>query len=101
MMRMPKGGRMDRPDELGRMQTGDWGRIQAIADRFEQSWQQAQAGASTVDLNKLLPGPGDPLRCPVLYELIKIDMEFRWRRGQIITLDHYLEAYPELGAAEN
>jgi len=93
---------MDRPDELGSLKTGDWGRIQELADRFEQTWQQAQAtGTSTVDFSKLLPGTSDPMRRAVLYELIKIDMEFRWRRGQIITLDHYLETYPELGPAEN
>src|SRR5438309_380003 len=56
-------------------------------------------GKGTVDLNTLLPGPNDPLRPVVLYELVKIDMEFRWQRGEMITLEHYLATYPELGPA--
>jgi Protein kinase domain len=91
---------MDRPDELGSLPTGDWGRIKDLADRCEQAWKAAKASGGTVDLNALLPARGDRLRPVVLYELIKIDMEFRWLRGQIITLDYYLEAFPEIGPAD-
>jgi serine/threonine protein kinase len=91
---------MDRPDELGSLPTGDWGRLKDLADRCEQAWQQAKATGGAVDLNALLPAKGDPLRSAALYELIKIDMEFRWLRGQIITLDYYLETFPEIGPAD-
>ena len=33
---------MDRPDELGRLQSGDWSRIQSVADHFELACQKAR-----------------------------------------------------------
>jgi serine/threonine protein kinase len=92
---------MDRPDDLGRLPSGDYSRISDLADRFEKLLQEAEASGKEVDLNGLLPRPGDPLRGAALNELIKIDMEFRCRRRQPFALDeHYLKAYPELGSLD-
>jgi serine/threonine protein kinase len=44
-----------------------------------------------------LPSTGDPLRSLTLTELIKADLEIRWRRGQNGLLENYLEQFPELG----
>src|SRR4051794_23021501 len=92
-----KGGCMDRPDDLSRLPSGDYSRINELADRFEKLLQEAEANGTEVDLNSLLPRRGDPLRGAALNELIKIDMEFRCRRGLPYTLDHYLQRFPELG----
>src|SRR5262249_31651358 len=46
-----------------------------------------------------LPPAGDALRAAVLHELIKTDLEIRWRAGLGVPIDHYLERCPELGGA--
>jgi serine/threonine protein kinase len=88
---------MDRPDELGSMPTGDFSRLQEQAERLERSWQSQPDPAIGVDLGQFLPPASDPLRLPLLYELVKIDLSFRMERGQLLGLDYYLEKFPELG----
>jgi serine/threonine protein kinase len=83
-------------DELGRLNTADWRRLQALADRFEQV-VRAQGSA---DLERFLPPPEDPLRSSALQELIKVDLECGWQHGRGLLLDDYLKRFPELGAAE-
>ncbi len=88
---------MTRPGELGSLKTSEWQRLQDLTDRFENAWQQADS----VDLGVFLPPAGDPLRNVALFELIKSDLEIRWRHGQIIGLEFYLDRFPELGDAEH
>jgi hypothetical protein len=73
----------------------EWRRVNDLADRLEVEWSQAD----TVALSPLLPAPNDPLRPAVLRELVKTDLEIRWKRGLPATLETYLESYPELAAA--
>jgi serine/threonine protein kinase len=73
----------------------EWRRVSDLADRLESEWSQAD----TVALSPLLPSPDDPLRAAVLRELIKTDLEIRWKRGRPATLETYLAAYPELAVA--
>jgi hypothetical protein len=87
---------MDGTHDLGGLPTGHWKRLQDLASRFEAAWQGAK---DTVDLTTFLPPPEDPLRRVALHELIKSDLEERWRRGQIIGIESYLERFPELGTA--
>jgi serine/threonine protein kinase len=84
--------------ETGREQltADDLKRVGDVADRLEQAWKTA----TEVDLLEFLPAPGDPLRSAILQELIKTDLEIRWRRAKGVTLDHYLEQFPELGSRE-
>ena len=88
--------------DLGRLSSSDWERLQDCADRFEACWLKADPGAPGLPgpaITPFLPAPGDRLRLAVLYELIKIDLEVRWRRGQKAHLEQYLQQFPELGPA--
>jgi serine/threonine protein kinase len=84
---------MTAPTNLGQLGTKEWEFLQDCADRFEKAWESS----ATVEINEYLPAPGAPLRRLTLEELIKIDLEIRWRRGQILGLEYYLEKFPELG----
>src|SRR5438105_507761 len=77
-----------------------WRRLREIADRFEKAWQEGKAGA-TVDLSSYLPAADDPLRQHALITLIGVDLEIRWKRGQVMCLDPYLDKFPELGTTES
>jgi hypothetical protein len=77
------------------LQTNQWDRLQEAADRFEELWRSDGAA----DVQRFLPYPEDPLRPVILEELIKADLEFRWRRGQGMELECYLEQFPELATA--
>ncbi len=74
-------------------------RIQKYVVPFEQAWSRAAPQVSALELAPFLPEPGDPLRLPVLHELIKIDLEIRWRRGHHPQVEGYLQSYRELGTA--
>jgi tetratricopeptide (TPR) repeat protein/serine/threonine protein kinase len=81
------------PEQLGQLRQHEWALIQDRADRFEAAWKSADS----VDLQPFLPPPGDRLRTVLLHELIKTDLEIRWRRGKPIELESYLRRIPELG----
>jgi formylglycine-generating enzyme required for sulfatase activity len=83
-------------DDLGRLKSLEWRRLQDVADRF----QAACRGGDLVDLAYFLPPSEDPLRATALHELVVTDLEMRWQRQQGVGLEHYLEMYPELGTAE-
>src|SRR5262245_44114886 len=84
---------MSFPTDLGRLNTEGWDRLQDLAERLEMLWREQ----GPVDLHLLLPPDGDALRLPFLAELIKTDLEIRWRRGQGVRLDWYVERFEELG----
>ncbi|MCI0380717.1 MAG: serine/threonine protein kinase, partial [Gemmataceae bacterium] len=88
---------MDRPDELGSMPTGDFSRLQELAELLEQAWKDQGEAAGGVDLSRFLPPAGDPLRLSVLHELVRTDLSIRMARGQLLSLDYYLEKFPEIG----
>src|SRR5207253_7818467 len=50
-----------------------------------------------LELADFLPPKDDSLRAVALVELIKVDLELRWRRKQGQTLEDYLKRFPELG----
>jgi formylglycine-generating enzyme required for sulfatase activity len=83
--------------ELGEFKTLDWKKLQALTEHFHKAWQ---AGHS-VDLHRFLPAPDSPLRSPTLRELVILDLEMRWRHGQVVGLEYYLEKFPELAAARS
>ncbi|HEY1381227.1 MAG TPA: bifunctional serine/threonine-protein kinase/formylglycine-generating enzyme family protein [Gemmataceae bacterium] len=70
----------------------DWDQLQALLDRFEQAGPRA----GPVDLAAFLPPPGDRLRRLALAELVKCDLEQRWKNGRPVLLEDYLGHYPEL-----
>jgi serine/threonine protein kinase len=63
---------------------------------FEQSWAEGRLAACVQDL----PPPGSPLRLPALVGMIKVDLKRRWKLGQRVKVESYLETYPELGTPE-
>jgi serine/threonine protein kinase len=90
---------MDRPQSLGHLKTDEWKRLMEVIDRFEQAWNDASNPADTVDLRAYLPTPRDSLRPAALKELVKTDLEIRWRGNRGVKLEFYLERCPELGDA--
>lgn len=80
-------------DKIGEMSSGHWDLLDELASKLESAWK---AGGAT-DLMPLLPPATSPLRKHALEELVKVDLECRWRRGQAVVLDYYVDKYPELG----
>src|SRR5437763_16105890 len=79
-------------DPFKDLDTRRWDHLEDLASRLEEAWK---AGAP-VALAANLPPPDDPLRKVALVELIKVDMECRWRHGKAVGLDHYLDKFDEL-----
>jgi len=78
----------DLPDELRELLEG-W------LVEFDQSWDEGRLAARVREL------PADhPLRLAAVAEMIKIDQEHRWRRGDRVPLESYLRDYPDLGTPE-
>lgn len=71
-----------------------WLEREAVLDRFETAWQKA----GDARIEEFLPPPGSP-RTELLHELIKIDLEYRWKHGQRPRIDDYTCRFPELGGA--
>lgn len=87
---------MNGPAGHGPLPDEDWDQLLAIAERFEEAWQDGNG----VDLASFLPPPGTALRAAVLHELIQTEFEIRCRRRQNVALEDYLTRFPELGAAK-
>src|ERR1051326_6931029 len=82
---------MNPPSTIRDLTEADWNRLQDLADRFEDGW------SAEVSLGTFLPPNGDALRPLALQELIKADLEIRWRAKQPKMLEQYLHEFPELG----
>ncbi len=87
---------MSRPSSMEQFRTGDWERLQEAAEQFERAWRDG----TDVDLAAFLPPKEDTLYSAILEELVKIDLEIRRSRGQAVTLNYYVEKYPQLGEAQ-
>src|SRR4051794_36992146 len=86
---------MPSSDDLQGLNTRDWNNLQSLADALEEAWKKGQS----VDIGKFLP-PAGAQRSTILLELIKTDLECRWRHGQPVVLDYYLEKFPgDLGSS--
>jgi serine/threonine-protein kinase len=92
-----------------------------LLERFEVAWCEGDApriDEYLVELGSAGPDPEPSSRCALLEELIKIDLEYRWRRAGISSnigvetsgpcgllplrprLEDYVACYPELGTPE-
>lgn len=75
-----------------------------ILDSFESAWHDSTTPPTIADF---LPTPGSGEREAALHELIKIDLERRWRDDGSATdagrpmLEHYFEQFPELGSFQS
>jgi serine/threonine protein kinase/predicted Zn-dependent protease len=68
----------------------------ATLGNFIEAFEAAVARDGHADLARFLPPPGHPLRHDVLRELVRIDLEHGWLRGQPTPVDHYRQQFPEL-----
>jgi eukaryotic-like serine/threonine-protein kinase len=59
-------------------------------------YEEAQERDGHADLADFLPPPGHPLYLLVLRELVRLEMEYGWQRGQLQMLDAYEKRFPEL-----
>jgi serine/threonine protein kinase len=82
-----------RPVSLGTLTVEEHHKLEEVLDRFEQACRTGTAA----DLHPFLPAEGR-LRLVVLQELVKVELEVRWRRGEPVKLEEYLERFPELAA---
>lgn len=82
---------------LGSLKTEHWRQLQDIAEHFEKAWDAVKGRGEAPALGEFLPAPGDVLRPVALHELIKTDLEIRWRNAQPARLEDYLQRFPELG----
>jgi eukaryotic-like serine/threonine-protein kinase len=84
-------------DEPGRPETNslrDW--VDERADAFEAAWRRGPRPA-------LAPFLGDEQggrRLALLAELVRIDLEYRWKAGDAAGLEDYLADFPELRGAD-
>ena len=69
-------------------------------DDFVAAFEFAQEGGRKEPLTAFLPGREHPLYRLVLPELIRVEMEYAWRRAQPKHLQEYQEAFPELFQAK-
>ncbi len=73
-------------------------------DRYVSAFESAGRAQESLELDQFLPEVGDPLRESVACELIRVDLERRWERGETPGLDQYrlrfaeVFAIPELAA---
>src|SRR2546429_9325049 len=88
---------MTRPHNLGDLEADQWDKLQDLADRFEEACKNGPVQ----DLAQFLPTKEDSLRVTALMELVKADLEIRWRRKEGKPLEGYLERFPELGSSSS
>src|SRR5207237_6553907 len=67
-----------------------------VLQRFEASWEEGPPPAIE---DYLLAEPG--VRRPLLFELVRLDLEFRLKTGEVARVEDYLTRYPELAQEED
>jgi hypothetical protein len=70
---------------------GSWGRRERIVEAFEEAW----FSGNPPRLTDYLPAGGAERR-RVLVELIRVDLEFRFKAKQSLGAEDYIGEYPEL-----
>ncbi|MCI0683250.1 MAG: protein kinase [Gemmataceae bacterium] len=73
-----------------------WLADEEVYQRFERAWQER----GDPSFAEFLPPPGAENHVRVLHELVRIDLEYRQRRGQPLPVADYLQRHPELQGAE-
>lgn len=71
-----------------------WNRLQDATERYERDCAEAFPRR----ILDYLPLDGDPLRPLMLDELLRVDLELRWRRGKGVRIEEYVRDFPELAA---
>jgi serine/threonine protein kinase/Tfp pilus assembly protein PilF len=74
--------------------TASWEEIDPFIEAFEQSYTRD----GRADLTTFLPETDHPHYLSVLRELVRVDIEYTWRRGSRRQTEEYLVAFPALGS---
>jgi hypothetical protein len=77
--------------------SGSAGGLEDLIERFEA----AQAANAQPELALFLPEPQNPLYRPVLVELIRVDLEYSWKRGTPKRLEDYVPLIAALADARD
>jgi len=83
-------------EHLKGLNAEDLARLDEIVAQFEKAWHEGQSPA----IEAFLAPAEEPARRALLIELIQIDLEYRWKAGQAVSAESYLQRYPELAADE-
>jgi serine/threonine protein kinase len=70
--------------------------LQTWLSEFEAGWDGGRLAARAAEL----PPQGHPMRLPLLVGMVNIDLRRRWRRGERVSVESYLQTYPELGTPQ-
>jgi serine/threonine protein kinase len=65
-------------------------------ERYVEAFEAARASDPSADFAPFLPPVSHPLYIPVLEELIRIDLEQSWLRGESRWLEDYIGRFPQL-----
>jgi hypothetical protein len=65
-------------------------------EKYVEGFEAARAADPNADFATFLPPAAHPLYVPVLEELIRIDLEQHWLRGEPRWLEDYLRRFPQL-----
>src|SRR5690348_17328498 len=71
-------------------------RLERALNAFDRAWSEQAFDAQV----PRLPPVGDPLRLPILIEMVKIDLEKHWGLGHRPCVEGYLSRYTELGTPQ-
>ena len=74
-----------------------WLRREEVVERFERQWRSAGAA----DIADFLPHDDADKRRALLIELVKVDLEYRWGRGEEVQIESYLSRFPQLGSVDD
>jgi serine/threonine protein kinase/tetratricopeptide (TPR) repeat protein len=69
---------------------------QTELDSIIEAYEAEQAERGEADLAAFLPAADNPLYRDALRELVRVDLEYHWRRGQPRRLDDYRARFPDL-----
>jgi serine/threonine protein kinase/Tfp pilus assembly protein PilF len=65
-------------------------------DDYIEAYESVRTRQGQVELADFLPPRDHPLYLPVLLELVRVDLDYGWRRGQPRPLEEYQGRFPEL-----
>src|SRR3954470_3554640 len=82
---------MQRPAGETDLPPADRAHLRDVVDRFERA-----GAAGPVDLAAFLPPPADRLYPLALRELVRRDLEVRYRGGRPVRAEEYLRRFPDL-----
>lgn len=74
-----------------------WLRREEIVERFEKQWRTA----GKAEIADFLSGDHSDERQVLLSELVKVDLEYRWARGEEARIESYLARFPQLGSVDD